>query len=1257
MKVFKFVLSIALTFLTGVLLLVPGAASADDPLGGNYSIIAKTRVSAVIANGSSSSFYTVTDGDGNAAAAQQIGSAINFPGAVEAVASVGGYTAAGAPDNFYGTLLPKKSGVVGSAYLVAASTAGAYDIYFTLWDKDGNLLKNSGASVKAFKVGTGVRVATPSWGYSYFSLVTDDWNNDGCSDYILTYPTFPGTFNSSGTSIDTLTISSVYVDGQTCCSAAKANNASASVGTTRQLYTNDDISGNAAFNLSVAAGDLDGDGRKEFITYYSTPINYGNLLDIYSVTPQSGSNASFSKIKSDSGQVGYGGSHGILAAAAGDFDGNGMDEIILIFSDGYSDGNMHMSLSKPFVSGKWSDFALYDPIAFLGKGDDNAAMFTALAADLDGDGKDELIWDHPNRSTVPNTGSIAYNLHIHSWPDGFKSGSTDPGIRVDFHHGSINTSDRANRSVAAMPYSDKLYSTAKRLALAYGGSKQFEVIPGDSFKTNGSWRHDGETGPVIMSGNLPTADHVAFAAADLFNESTILGEPTQFTLQSEVKPSAVIQAPPKHWDVISGDMIMDAFSLLTAASSSTHGYEVDFTSSTGSTSISSTTDSSSFSVGEQVSATVTFGNFLVKDTFTAGFNAAQKKMEENTHNEKKSTTVTFTAAAHDDDQLYYTETDYTLWRYPILWPLEVRTGDDGGQRFVQFVVPTQVNSLAIASPGRNVSWYEPLFDTYNLFTYPRDVKQILGYPSSANKPGGSSWASLNGKPLFDFGNIFIGNGDQVTATVTQASDVSDTDKTDVSSTISVTESDTLKFSLAGQGGSGTVGSKQDWAWSSAKIGTTDVSNVSTIALFWPGGSGYKSPGNYTLADQQFRVSGGVYTQDDGTLRTAFAVTELQNRNGSNLWGGTSPYWTAPDPGLLLPWRYTWQGGARVANTAENAKQIRGVGYTDYNSNALPTDTEETITFRVFNYSFINAPAFTYDVYYQKVNSGADQPDITKAEKILSDINVPAIPGRSDNTLQPDNWSDASFQWKTPSDEGNAYLHIVLKPAGAQLSTENDAGHIDIGIYDPSKYGVSSANVKSTNTLNSLEMRMNARAKLETEGGRLFFHSLSITDGRNGELTDVLQNPRPSIPRDRPSAISATVRLEEGDLPDGLGGLPLVKVNLYADGVPVGSKHIPFLASGHSRTITFDYDPAHYSSVNPKKLGMRVYSHLTGFSDDEEDPLSHFVELEFADDKGSGDFELEFVDDKGSDGCDAGLTGGLAILGALGAALLTRKKRG
>ncbi|MDR1885842.1 MAG: hypothetical protein LBQ56_06160, partial [Synergistaceae bacterium] len=173
----------------------------------------------------------------------------------------------------------------------------------------------------------------------------------------------------------------------------------------------------------------------------------------------------------------------------------------------------------------------------------------------------------------------------------------------------------------------------------------------------------------------------------------------------------------------------------------------------------------------------------------------------------------------------------------------------------------------------------------------------------------------------------------------------------------------------------------------------------------------------------------------------------------------------------------------------------------------------------------------------------------------------------------------------------------------------------------------------------------ARAALEGSGAGLSIVSAVATDEEGNEIH------HGSLPLDKPFKIATTVHLD--GLPEGRSGLPVVKVNLYANGIPVGSKHIPYLASGQSRTIEMDYDPSHHSEiVTLESLKVLAYSEATGFKRNGEDALSASVEMDFVDeDENGGDSS------KGGSGCDAGAFGLIGGLAALGAALRTRNKRG
>ncbi|MCD8163569.1 MAG: hypothetical protein LUE09_09100 [Synergistaceae bacterium] len=104
------------------------------------------------------------------------------------------------------------------------------------------------------------------------------------------------------------------------------------------------------------------------------------------------------------------------------------------------------------------------------------------------------------------------------------------------------------------------------------------------------------------------------------------------------------------------------------------------------------------------------------------------------HTDGYSSTLngTFSYKADRDDQLYYRANDYNICRYPVIYPESrryVTVSDDKGaeykaQSYIQYIVPTETASTFTPTPWRSVSWYEPLHDNYNLFTYPKRLTDI-----------------------------------------------------------------------------------------------------------------------------------------------------------------------------------------------------------------------------------------------------------------------------------------------------------------------------------------------------------------------------------------------------------------------------------------------------------------------------------------------------------------------------------------------------
>lgn len=945
-------------------------------------------------------------------------------------------------------------------------------------------------------------------------LIAYDWNGDGYSDYLLTFIT--ATDNDGQNAKVRLAV----IDGKglyeylTGSSQTRPSVTFLNGEKDTPFLTGDskNLVGGGTFrkpphSCRTAIGDFDGDGRAEIAVYF-TKIRGGNIteaLDNHLVVYKLDKNFSATKIYEIDGKPCgrwflQGDSVGL---AAGNLDGNtsGKDQLILLYARS-SQNQKHTAINMSILSYQKYDaknpdktFSAtvsekelrggFSPLHNMtGGARDTVSPLEVQIGDFDADGYKELAF------TFADSGSerCKLTLNIFKWSDPTGNLDVNTGTLCAYNLNDngivMGTNGNAHHSFAAGRYS--YAGTA-----ASGGATvmdQLGVVAAawSTYESqqlcSGIFTWNKTDGLARKAFKIDKDMHGTYycvpraAAADVHKESMVLGTPLAIAVTDRVDLYSAIQAPPRHWDAVSadesstlsrdenGNAIADVFYRLS-------GYSTKIDTSKSSSSMVTKSDTHEGSAG--ITTGMKVGQFNVNGSkadpnFAWSLSVANEHAKTKTSKKSFSVEMNTSATAALDDQLYANTCDATVWRYPVIWPEDLRMSaisDDKGnnvktQNFIQYVVPERVGGNLFPVSGRNASWYNPNHDNRNLFTYPRQLKQTKGYPGTMKDVWGDEPEDLTGLLLAEQDAVYFGNVDAASAacSINTAQHKEAMEKNKLSVTTSVYGGGDIKPKAVPIYVTIYAQLDGNYAWTHSCTTTSDISNTSGVSIHWPGAAGYVSKSGIAPEQLGFKGDFGIYTQDDGVLCASYAVRLLKDDNsGSLLWGPSSPYRKKADPALNLPNRW-YSDGTR--NTLRSGGYVRGLTFAVKNeagvkiersySNTgtlLPTNAKIVGKLRVFNLSFKEAANVTLKVYREptaSVSGVVSDPDLSRAE-LINTVNIPSIPGRDsyDESGYLDNWTDREFEFKTSGEEKAYWLHFKLESAGEELSGDNNYGYIMI----------------------------------------------------------------------------------------------------------------------------------------------------------------------------------------------------------------------
>ena len=845
----------------------------------------------------------------------------------------------------------------------------------------------------------------------------------------------------------------------------------------------------------VAVGDFDGDGRADEVA-----MLYNNdggkdkpyYIRVYKVSRDGNYLTGY--------QLGGDGDKGRLsskanfhyrteasALLAGDFDGDGKDELALVASD--KDDYVINDPNRSYISVeifKWNGSgwdrgyksADTDKHYQLANGGQDKEWrtwgFQAAAGDLDGDGKDEIV-------TLAIHGQD-YNrgmLFLSAWSCEKGSVKPNPLGYFDVDQAYLDNMEQRDES----ENSDAAYWEQRLLSLAvgpftgqvqginsvcdvafsmagpksptdHGNASKQRVWVAKTVLENGTFRGFG-TPVMVFSDDVEGT--VGLTAADFAAETLRLGTPEHVKVEGHKNYTVILRVPPYHVDWIQAPWSSTAptgptnFSWMGRTvqyeASEQEGSEYAVTSKVqncleAGLKFKYDTD---INVGIKLSSKSATGLASIGGDygFSVGFDAGITLTKETANKNAETHALSTQLKATTADALMYDAADYHIWRYPVEQPAPAWMTDGfrenesanlekdaDGNVFVTYTLCDEATQHICDSGSDQYDSYGPSYEEGNLFSYPNKI-----FFAEDEQPQ---------KELSSETSFTLTTDTQQTLSFTKSGSSSEKDSTscklkatgDLHGSINggadikvVSGKTKYSLNLYGQygleAGEGTTSTKT-WSSSEKIVIGANTDNLKDI------------PRDYV----QFTTESQVFVDAAGVLTTPFGVTF-----GKNAWlwnynykeASQSPYVVKPDPALVLPGRYRQEkkrSDAGVVYTAwqavsdeSAATRIRGMTFYDmvtqqYVSGALEQGWKYKISFPIYNASFVAVPDDGVVVaLYHQKRDGSDRKEIGRQT-------VPLKGWTDDITNGGSNKATVEFEWSANIKEGDYEFYVVLDPDNA-----------------------------------------------------------------------------------------------------------------------------------------------------------------------------------------------------------------------------------
>lgn len=435
------------------------------------------------------------------------------------------------------------------------------------------------------------------WGYSGDTVsgrpldcTAADLNGDGYSEFIVAYLTKEA--SQGETSNDgAFRIYVEMYDGKELFDAADG---SAVAYKSRAEIAKFDLGEKRKYQYSpcqvrIAKGDFGGDGIMEFPIAFTSRVSFQLSLAKYdrdsNTISEHISNIQFDDLYQHDNTPDQYTTEG-MDVTVGDFDGNGSDEIMVVYGtysgkvkEGKSTNRIAFACYKPDIANRsfTKCFVAKDDSVNLWCGENLVAQIWAEAADFDGDGKDELVYIHPGWVDDEHYGSY---VSVREWANLDGAGtllcnqSTYDMFgwyffeECDYGTYKVNVNFTGSHGMTVGNFKCTNDNNIKQIAIAsYANDHKIDYAVIEAVNNDGTWSfktHGAGIVPAPYSFGTYIANDgheyeatpsICLTAVDYDHQTMLLGEPSVYTMTAKIQPTFELQMAPRHYDAVNGASI------------------------------------------------------------------------------------------------------------------------------------------------------------------------------------------------------------------------------------------------------------------------------------------------------------------------------------------------------------------------------------------------------------------------------------------------------------------------------------------------------------------------------------------------------------------------------------------------------------------------------------------------------------------------------------------------------------------------------